>query len=290
MSEQQPAIGAIPCKFNVATTTFKVADRFEMNCPTPEGITWKEKIWLEWPDEKQKYGIKILKTKSSTPSETVFEVAAYKPEKYDNVSLTLTDGISKVPVQAMTFEVLSVRTQEDIAPFESFGPLKVGYPLWFWVTIVLTVLLIAGGSMLILVRNARRRRLLDSLEQYNTMLSPFNQFSKDMRQIFKRLQTTHNRDEAQKVFQKIDEDFRLYLTRELRVPAMLFNNAQILKELKKYHRDIFKDLEPQFRKLLVELEKAKGDQQRIQPKDNEQLYYLARGIGEKIYERVRKKS
>lgn len=269
-----------------------VGDPFLLNCDGDMGGgALKPNTQFVFEIEESKYTLHILAVKESTLQNAKLLVTSYKPGDYKNQSLKLSDGATTVITQNVSWKVNSILNpqEKDPKPFASTGPFLIDYPLWFWIVLAVVFVALTGVAGAIFYRRKKQRQLLAELESFMTKLTPFGQFSRDMRVIARQMDRAKpeviNTGELVK---KLSDDFRLYLVRELKVPAHKFSDAQVLRMIKKNHRNIYESNRSDIRKILSELTQANQEHQKNRLKDCEDLFYLSRVVAEKIYNTKRK--
>lgn len=231
------------------------------------------------------YQLFALQPKTSTPGHFEWIVTSYRAGEHKDITLSLTDGKTTVTTSPLNFKVESViQGQPQMIP--SMGPVEIGYPLWFWLSCGLAILLVLVGTGFVFYRRKLRKKLIEELKQYDTMLSPFNQYSKDARAHLRALSQVRSPEQTKPIMEKIDECFRLYLTRELRIPALRLSPRSLLSEIKKSHRALFKSHLSGLRKVLFELEQLKTNHESVQARDCEELLLLTRRMVESINSQI----
>lgn len=136
----------------------------------------------------------------------------------------------------------------------------------------------------------KRKRLIESLSRFQTAASPYNVYNKDLRQILRRFQATvsaNGVDHPKDYLKELDLSFRMYLVRELRVPALDWSNREVMGEIKRRYKNLYFDLEDDLKALFRELEKAKKSEEKLSFVDCEQLRDMSRRLVDQIYKRAR---
>lgn len=241
--------------------------------------------------DESKYILHVLGVKESSQKNVKLLVTSYKPGDYKNQSLKLSDGVTTVITQGVSWKVNSILNpnEKDPKPFMSEGPFLIHYPLWFWLALSVVVAFFIGVFGFFLYRRSQQKRLKAELESFTTMLTPFGQFSRDMRAIARRMDHLQlDATEVSALVQKLNDDFRYYLIRELKIPAHKYSDAQILRAIKADHRNLYDSNRSDIRRVLSEFHKANQDKQNIRSKDCEDLFFLSRTVAEKIYNSKRK--
>jgi hypothetical protein len=239
--------------------------------------------------EGSEYSLWVLNILESEPNHLKAVVTSYGVGQHQNESFEISDGRTSVLTSPLNFTVESVidpkeQTQgQPPKPFDPFGPFAMGFPLWIWLALGSALLLVAGVIGLSVWWARRRARLKQELEKFMTMLSPFNQFSKDLRANTKRLQGVKNEAEIVDLIKKLDEDFRLFLVRELKVPALQGSNQNVLREIKRSHGVVYEAHQRDLRRILFEFEKAKMANEKVKIDDCQELIILSRQVVDRIY-------
>lgn len=235
------------------------------------------------------YQLKVLKVLETSSQQVKVLVTGYVPGRYQDQIFKFSDGKISFETSPIAFTVESIidPAKPPEKPFPSEGPFHLSLPLWFWLTWAALAIFIAAIVTLIFLRRRRRARLMAELERYATMLSPYAQYSKDMRQLSRQMNSTGQ--SAVDMFKKLDEDFRLYLIRELKVPALQVSDRQLLGEIRRAHRNIYDGYQSELRRILFELEKGRRDIDRVKIKDCEDLLFLSRRLADSIQSVVRER-
>ena len=87
---------------------------------------------------------------------------------------------------------------------------------------------------------------------------------------------------------QLDEEFRLYLVRDLKVPAQEWSSRQILAEVKAYHSYLDVEHRAQIKRVLFELEKVKNANFTISREDWDQLTVMSQSVVDSIAVALRK--
>ena len=278
---------ALNCQFDMQgrgpEKPVTVGDPFVLACDGPMAAPLGKSVQLLWPDENAKYTLHVLEVRESSPQHFKLLMTSYRPGEHKDLVLKITDGTTTVETPALQLQVASVLKQgEEPKPVPSVGPFVFSYPLWFWLTIAGSILFVLLTAFFFIYRKRQRQKMLQEMDQYMTMLPPFNQFSKDMRYFVRDLGLAKDESRFGELAKKLDEDFRLYLVRELRVPAHRYSDSDILKEMRRSHRMIYEQVRSDLRKVLSEMAHAKKDYSVIRHKDCEDLLHLVRAVAEKI--------
>lgn len=286
-------MGQVNCQFDFQgrneQSPLTVGDRFTLACDGEMSAELKPTAQFEFQDANKKYTLHILEVQEATNRNFKLIVASYKPGEHTD-TLKINDGEQSLITNELKWKVESVlQPNQKPQMVVSRGPYFIDYPSWLWFSIAGIVLAVAAIIVFIFYRRRRRQRLMQELEQFKTMLSPIGQFSKDIRKTVRELSSKKPIDAAGPQVVQLDRDFRLYLIRELMVPALQVTDTQLIREIKKSHRAIYEHYQSDFRRVLSELTKAKNDQDKVKVKDGEDLSFLTRKLAENIYDMRRKK-
>ena len=261
-----------------------VGHKFTLSCDGVWGTPLKESAQAVFSDENENYSIVVLGVPESTENHFKMIVTSYRVGEHANKQITLTDGTTSVTTNPLSWTVASVlNKQEQPKPYPSEGPFYLDYPLWAWLILVMLVSTFLGAIAFIIYRQRKYKKLMDSLGQYATMLSPFSQYCKDMRSTARRLGGADKSVSPPDIIKQVDKDFRHYLIRELMVPALQVSDRELLRFIRKEHRSLYENCAQDMRRLLSELSRAQRDSTKVQAKDCEDLLFLSRKVSEKIY-------
>lgn len=274
---------------------WEVGRKYLLHCEGEfvEGL--KAPVFLKWPDEKWKYSLKVLDLRSFDNNNVWLEVTAYKPGKFSVENIVITDGTNEIPVSLLEWNVASVLAskQQEMAqnPEEQklkyVGPFELALPLWYWVAWGLLAFLIIGLFVHKVRKYLERKRLIERLSRQTTALTPYNQFNKEIREHMRKYQGARRGEETKEFYnhylENLDETFRMFLVRELLVPAMDWSSSAVLREIKLRHKNIYKYTGPQIRRLLTEFDRAKRDRENATFEDCEQLREMSRRVADQLF-------
>lgn len=250
----------------------------------------QEKLQLLVPAQA-KYQIQLLGFEFRTPEVADIKVTSHQavPAKFDN--LQITDGKTTVDLGRVQYPVQTViEKSEDpsqkVEAYGAIGPAAIALPLVYIVTGVLIFMAVVGFVTKKLYRYSQRRRLLAKLKDHDSALSPLNQFHHSMRRL-QRDNTVYfgGKGEPEHILQAFDEldsIFRLFLTRELHVPAFDWGTKLILANIRKYHHSVYQESAVDLKKLLSEYSLAVKNRETLTDKDILVLSEQTRRLIEKL--------
>jgi len=286
-------MSTVNCQLDNAQTQkpITVGDVLSLSCAGDMPAALEKSAQFIWADESSQYTLYVLDVAESTNQNFKLLVTSYRPGQYSNYKLKISDGKTTVETSEVQFAVQSVWPQgEKPEPVPSYGPFYVSIPLWFWLSVAAAFLALGLLVFYFVHRKQQRQKLLNDLDKHMTMLPPHSQFSKDLRLITKNLSPSPiTPDQYSEIAKSINEAFRLYLIRELRVPALQFTDRQILAEIKKRHRALYEDLKAEILRGLTELSSAMQNLSKLGYKDCEDLFFLVRATADKIHTNKRAK-
>lgn len=248
---------------------------------------------IEFVEEALKYTLHPLAVLKSESNNLELVVTGYKPGQFEVPHFFLKGANQMVRVENLKWSVQSVIEQQSREqpkePYGPFGPWEIGWPYWLFGGAGGLLVLVSLMVYLIWKKRRDRRRLIERLELKSTALSPFNQFNKELRQAYRAFQRKSQEQERQKVFiSSVNQQLRLYLSREFIIPAMDWSTRATLKDLKRRHRRIYKLVGADLKQAFIELEKAEGAGE-ISLYDGEQLLEMVRRSGEMVHQAREKK-
>ena len=244
------------------------------------------------------YGLNHLGTMVLNETDLTFVVTSYRPGKYKEATFYIKSSDHKLmQISSVNFEVHSVidkNQKQPPKPFGPVGPVGLSMPWWFWGSIIGSVLIIFLLAGLKIKKRWDRKKLKEELARHGTALSPFHQMNKDLRKISRELgfYTDESFPEGvgRKSIEKIETEFRLFIIRELTIPALQWKDKSILKEIKKYHGRVFLERGVEIERLLDEFAKARRADRPVSLTDCRQFLEISRVVSEGIYQVTSKKS
>jgi hypothetical protein len=281
----QPA-GDLPGPITVGT-------KIHMACEGATAGLEPTKLKLELPKEAA-YSVRLLETVSLSGDRAEFLITSWTPGTIDFKQLHLTDGVRRVDLGEIKFDVKSVITPEtnpESKPYDAAPPVMMIWPLWVWLAIAVFSALVITVLVSLIRQSLRRKRLLLMLEKHPIALSPYHQFNKDLRRLsrqsFEKSSKSAPGAAAQAVPQKaylgeLNQSFRWFLARELVIPSLDSKPGEIVAAVRRVddrlHRQIKRDLQV----VLSEIDKALNTDKELPDEDLLQLTELSRNVADKI--------
>ena len=212
-------------------------------------------------------------------------VTSYKVGSHKIDGIQISDGQEFVDVNPLSLKVSSViKGQAQSQPYGPMGPLALNRPSWYWPSLAVILILIMSWLFWRWRRSYKRKRAIESLATHQTSLSPYNQFNKDFRALERRWNMLTSQEKKYSTYlHNVEEVFRMYLVRELSIPAKEWKNKEILSEVR---RKIF--LSQACRKgigeFLLEMARlSKREEKDLTKLDGQQMSQLGRRLADQIH-------
>lgn len=289
------------CKINLPqdlgeAKALTVGTIFEISCTGEFPKIDPAKLVLQIKDE-DKYLIKILKADFSSGSELKLETTGYMAGEFDFPALTLTDGTETIELHGVKYTIASVldpQQQPPPEPHGPFGPVPLSLSPWYFFVFagVLGVFAFLIAWRLWVAK--RKRDLIARLKTYDSPLSPMAQFSRELRALAREhlfiAGGSSQPGEIETFLKALDQAFRVFLIRELLVPALDLKRNNLFKEIASKHKKIWEHSEVKIREFIEEIERSLEDLARVKDKDARQLWKKAQVCAESIESAVHKRN
>lgn len=269
---------------NPALDALTVGSKFTIHCNGDIPVEWQPGVApsIYFPQKEQQYTLAILQTTKLEPQEVSFVVTGYKPGQLEPEYIRFMQGEKGFEVAKPKWEIKSVLKEgEKPEPYPAYGPWSIYLPWWFWVSIALFVVLVGYVVTRALRRRAQRQRMLEDLKLHRTALSPLHQFYRDARVLRRKLHNAKSTEELQQISIDLDREFRLYVLREFEIPTLDWSDGEILADLRKRHRRVYRRASENLKKTLRELFRLKS-REKILLHDVEQLHRMSLETVERI--------
>lgn len=209
-----------------------------------------QSLQLELPTP-DRYRLRILETKSLGIDGAEFVVTGYMTGGNNVKDAVLTDGLIRVALEPFQFEVASVlepNAQPKMSPPES--PVYLMWPLPVLLGIGAVVLSALGIFFWILGRRRRRLEFANWLTENRTPLSPYDQFSKDLRMVAKL------RDPVEQL-SELERAARWYIARQYKVPSLNASRRKLVQMTATGDRALKKQIAPVTTRFFGEIERLR---------------------------------
>jgi len=236
-----------------------------------------------------RYRLKVISAKSVSDSGVHLQVTSYQvgDNKLENV--VLTDGLVRISLSGVQFEVGSVLnpTDQDPKPFPPLPPVSLMWPTEVIVLIGSFVLALIALFFRVYFLRKKRAEFQAWLTGHRTPLSPMDQLNKELRRVAKELSPETQVAELEKVL-------REYLARELREPVLFVSPKLILKHACAGDRRLKEKLQPltvrlfgEFVRLRTGLEKKTIDTSEALSKTLPELLEMSREFAVAVHNRAK---
>jgi hypothetical protein len=245
--------------------------------------------------DADKYKIVLLKLDFANKDQIHLVVTSYKPGSHNlnGVQLLSHDaaGDHAVTLSPIPFSVASVIDPKNPPkePYGALGPMRLSLPFWYWLVVAGVLAVFALIVAARLWQRSKKRKLLAKMRIFETAQTPFFQFHQQVRKALRDIGFVQGDADNGEIFssavKNLNEAYRVYLGRTFLVPALDWNEKQILSDLKKHHRSAYEDERAGFKKSLAELSRAQAElsrQGKLSVKDVEQLIKLVRDHVDRI--------
>jgi hypothetical protein len=287
---QSPAPVELNCQLELPKEAqaagLTVGERMLLSCTGDVGLGLKENTQVVFAkdQEDQQYTLHVLQNKEMSSTAMALVVTSYKPGDYKEQKVLISDGSTTFQTSPLSWKVSSVlKPNEEPKPIPSKGPFDLAYPVWLWLAAAVVVLFLAAVIGGLTYKRKRMKRLQAELDSFKTMLSPYAEFSKEMRIFRRKVSGAAPASQGSQLVEELSRHFRLFLIRELNIHALQLSDREILQALKKRHRLIYEAFEGNFRKVLAELADARVAGS-VTARDAEDLFHLVRKLGDGVFE------
>lgn len=229
---------SLDCKINQNQITHQwtVGDLVLLNCSgSQEKLVGDIEFVL--PKSEDKYKLQLLKLKKISDFESELTLTSYKAGDHKLEGIKLKASGEEFVLSPLELKVNSVLDPKDQQPkpFESLGPLPLEFP-WLYLMIALGAILFVLGSLALKIFHIwQRQKWVKKINELMTRQNPLAEFSTQVRKLKKQLESVP----FEESLNELEKQFLLFLTREFVMPAHVYSHKMILKDLKKYHPEIY---------------------------------------------------
>ncbi len=265
-----------------------VGTKFTWKCHGDIAVQWIETpLVLTYSKPEEQYTLAILQVVKQDPNDVQYVVTGYKAGDYNPEYVHVLQsagqpdehGFEAIKPKWQVKSVLDPKQQPK--PVPPFGPFTLSLPIWFIVAFWLAVVLLVVVVVHKVWKYIQRRRMLVDLQRHKTALPPLHQFFRDARQIRRRLNAVKEPGEVRLIAEDLNREFRLFLLRRYQIPTLDWSDRNILNDLRKRHRAVYRASSVPLKKTLRELLQLKA-RAHIEVKDVEQLYRLSLDVAESL--------
>lgn len=224
-------------------------------------------------------------------------VTSYKAGEFSDFKFAVVgesnNGMTGFEVEPLSWQVQSVienpQNPQGYGPSE---PIYLTWPTWLWWGWGLALLWFFSILVTKWVKSYKRIEQRRRLSAYSTPRSPYHQYHWEMRKIRRKYQNpsyikkVQREGTAGEYLSELNNSLRLYLLRQLQMPALVWKSHQIVEEIKDHHRAVFKALGSEIRQTISEFEKAESSSDVIGMDDCRQFHQMSYHMVESIREVV----
>lgn len=251
-----------------------------------------DNLRLELP-EAQKYTLKLISFNLRDRNSADLKVVSYQTGSINFDKLNLSDKDQSYELKGVQFQVQSV-IDSNVQKPEPFGPLSPGPLAWpqvYWIILFALVSLciaIAGRGI---YKYIQRKKWLEEVRKYDNHLSPMSQFHSELRKMQRKYdflgdpshgQSQIDPEKKAEILSALRNDFGIYLIRQFRIHGLNQNTKSNLRELKTYHRSIYREYHETLRSWWIEFDKIGNAKAPILAKDLQQLLRESRELVERL--------
>lgn len=272
-----------PCQAQLPEN-LTVGQKYFVECSGGDVAWSKEDLHVIVP-EAQKFQLKVLSISEISNNKIKFVAVSHQAGEFTFDKIGLKDKIDTPGIElgAWSIKVDSVIKGKP-EPFGPFGPFLMSWPLWLWIFLTFVFLTIAGFLAWAYQLKKRRLAWAEIVNQNSTSLLPYHQFYKDMRKILR------SQEEEKVRLKKIEETFRLYFLRELKVPTIEQEPKWIFSHLHKRDAQAARKVKDDFLQVFREIRRAQESKQSFQNKDTEQISHSCQRVVDLVNEAIGAKS
>lgn len=258
-----------------------VGQKAVLKCAGPSVAEWKSAPKLQFPSPEDEFTLAVIQPRKTGVNDGEWIVTGYKPGSYRPDWILITDGTNHIKATGLSWTVETVIEQpkdgKPVEPYPAMGPLILIWPWWLWASIAAVVMTIGVFGFIRFRRYRARKKLLERLSRTGTVLTPYAEFHKVLRQLSRKHPGT-----AEAYLKQLDDSFRMYLTREFIVPADEWSDRAVLTDIKKRNKLIFKSAGKDLAAAMREMKRAK-EAKALNVADCEQLQEISRKLVDKIH-------
>ena len=288
-SENKSSLPTWKCEFE-DVTEFTVGDKKKLTCHGEYIERILEPILIVPSRKEMKWTLYPLELISAENENVTLRVTSYQPGQFSNFRfVVMGKNGAGFEVESLNWKVQSVIKQNE----KGFGPsqpIHLNWPDWFWGGWGLALAWVVMIVMYQWIKGLKRKKIIRNLSTHKTFRSPYNQYHWEMRKLAREYQTSHYIDKvkgtgsASEYLLALDKTLRLYLVRQLKVPALNWKSHQVFKEIKDHHKLVFQSVGLDIQKTLREFEKAMEHKESINIEDCYQFHQMSRNVVEMIEE------
>lgn len=277
----------IPEVSGLKTAEVTVGREFQVTCTGPwPAITPASKLSFELKPE-QKYSLHLLGAEPLSGDTVRLNTTSYQVGAWNFQPLVLDVDGNKLELAEINFETVSVLDplEPQQEPYGLLGPVGLGWPLLWWVVLLVLVggFILSGGQRW--YRRVQRKKLLDSLREHDSALSPIAEFYQTLRRLRRESEVFGSQsvstELAKQTSAELENAFRLFFLREFRLPALTWPDRELLRAFRKENRSVDSADLAKLRKLFREMSAAQKAE-KLSARDVVQIAEQSRQLAERF--------
>ena len=234
------------------------------------------------------YSLKILSTLELQPAQAKWLVTSYQVGSLPQGTIYLTDGKVQAKILGPQWTVKSVIEQKEGEEVKAFGPIPalqgtLGNVIWIFLAAAVLAWIV---NLIWEIRERKRlKKLFESLKSMRTHRSALDEFYTEIRGLDRKYNFA--KPSAREVVGALFHSFRMYLVRELSVPAHQWGVKKVVTEIKRRPTTPPPEMLGELKKCWAELDHSRQLETPIDAKSLQQTVALTRVTAEKIADWVR---
>lgn len=225
------------CQFAEDVNAVTVGQVMTLACDG-EGVTLDPATTRLVAVSQPEHTVKLIKAEIENTKAQI-QFVSYRVGEHKDVSLVLTDDKNFLEANPVSWTVKSVidpQNPEAMKPFDSYGPWRISWPIWYFV--VLAILIVAIGfslyrSVQIYLKN---KKLKADVEEYRRKHIPFDQLQKDLRaqqRSISRATAETAQEQLKKWLMDLQRSSLLYIKMEFATETEGLSPRKIVRKLRK---------------------------------------------------------
>ena len=219
------------CQFKNIPNPITVGTVLQLSCKSQTKLSFKKYLFIQFPDQKDKNKLQLLKVVTKDQSSVDLEVTSYQPGDFAQ-EFSITDGSSTLKVKGLSFTVKStILKGEKISSHPPLGPWQESVPLWYLSLWGFTGFFIFIFGVALIFKFIKRKSFIKFIQEQRNVENPVKRFIKEARA--QNIKSYDCIPHLEKLFKSFLEDLLFIQTEKKEA-------YQIAKEIKKYEPTISK--------------------------------------------------
>ena len=238
------------CSLKNTPQAVTVGTVLNLSCHSEKAILFKDNLFIQFPDPKDKYKLKILKILKKSEHDLNLEVTSYKTGSFSQ-SFFITDGESSLEASPISFNVQSVLPQKkQIKSHSALGPWSEPFPVWYLSLWGVTGFCILFFSVAVFVKFFKRKKFIKEMKEKQLAESPIKTFVKKVRRREKK---------SLRFVYELEQLFRSFMEELFFIKIGKKTTKKVIKEIKRYEPAVYKKYGQNITQLLREFEHFRNE-------------------------------